>query len=509
MDELAAQGRKHIGCMAGDLNNSECRERYETFRSGLAGHGIDFPDRYFMPCDLSEQCRDEVEELLDRAPELDAIVCANDKIAEVTYELLKERGKVVGRDVAVTGFDDLPSSAELTPPLATVRADAEKLGERAVEKVINKLNGVPDDMTRFPTEFIRRESVDRAEYRAKQFERISENERQQLRLQSEQRTHTDNIFIRDAMMFTADIKHSYAKAMKQLSLIGAVTGFIYTLEKPLTHRYGEDFPRGQTWLFRSYNYGADTFTVPDGEQLMDIRSVFHNKYLCTNRQHCFVVADLYSADTQYGIALLEPKDTGFFSELELATYILSSAVRTLDILHSQEKLLGRLKTVNMALEKESQIDELTGIYNRRGFYHAADRLFEETGSAGEYLICYADMDNLKLVNDVYGHNEGDFSLRLIAKCLRKVFGESAVIGRLGGDEYAVIAPAAERSPEEYLTEKDSFVAEFNESGAKPYRFGLSMGVLRCGCENGYDLKAALDKADDLLYVQKQKRKKEI
>ncbi|MBR1382390.1 MAG: GGDEF domain-containing protein, partial [Ruminococcus sp.] len=137
---------------------------------------------------------------------------------------------------------------------------------------------------------------------------------------------------------------------------------------------------------------------------------------------------------------------------------------------------------------------------------AADKMISSNSKASEYIVCYADMDNLKLINDGYGHIEGDYSLKLAAECMRSVFGKKAVIGRLGGDEYAAVLPSSSKKPEGYLVKKDKIISEINASQQKPYRFGLSMGILKCRCDNGYDLKAALDKADDLLYVQKQKIK---
>ncbi len=506
VDELAAQGRRRIGIMAGDLNNTECAERYAAFRDSLKRYGIDFPEKYFVTCDLSEYCRDEADRLLDAAPELDAVVCANDIIASTLYKAIKARGKTVGRDIAVTGFDDIPLASELSPPLATVRADAEQLGRRAVQKVLNKLRGIPDEDRLFPTEFIKRGSCTREEPPGKIYKKLEDNERSEMIRYFRERKHIDNVFVRDTLIIGGE-KNSYTRIMQRLSFIGSPTSFLYTLKEPLVHHPGDVPPDGLEWDFRAYCYGEAAYAPDDELRRLTTPQVFCNEKLCSDRQHCFVVSDLYVADTQYGIALLEPQNEDFFSELELITYILSSAVRALNIMRSQERLLGRLKTANLALEEQSKLDPLTGIFNRRGFYGAADSLFE-SGSA-EYVICYADMDNLKLVNDEYGHIEGDFSLALVAKCLREVFGEEAIIGRMGGDEFAVILPAGGTDTATYHSRGKKFIEEFNASGQKPYRFGVSMGILRLVCENGYDLKAALDKADDLLYDEKQKRKKEI
>ena len=508
--ELASQGRKHIGIMAGDFHSGECRERYEAFLCALDKYGVDFDERYVMPSDMSEYCQREACELIERAPELDAIVCVNDKVAAVICDQLKKHGKAVGKDVAVVGFDDLPVSAELFPPLATVRADAVGLGARSVEKAVNKLRGIEDNDKYYPTEFIKRASCTMENYAEKLYDKISENELEIIRQKELRREHIENIFARDSLMYGNNIKSSYADILKRMSMIGADLAFLYTFPEPVKHRQNDILGDDISWCFRSYSYGEKTYTVAEEEQYISYTEVFKNKYLCADRQHCFIAADLFITDTQYGMMLFEPNSTDFFHELELVTYIISSAVRTIDILDKQERLLQKLKMANLALEKESHIDELTGLYNRRGFYMAAEKLIDRCGVGTQYFICYADLDNLKLINDNYGHIEGDHSLKMTAECLRSVFGEAAVIGRMGGDEFAaMLCEDAALTAEGFIESKDIFVEEYNLSGDKPYKFGVSMGILNTRCENGYDLKAALDNADDLLYLQKKKRKKEI
>ena len=91
-------------------------------------------------------------------PEIDAVICINDIIASVVYNVIQKRGKTVGEDIAVIGFDDQPFAKEMTPPLATVRADAFELGSRCVEKAYNYLSGIKDDRHLVETRFIPRAS---------------------------------------------------------------------------------------------------------------------------------------------------------------------------------------------------------------------------------------------------------------------------------------------------------------------------------------------------------------
>lgn len=611
---LAAHGRKHICIMAGTLNNYECSQRYEAYRKGLEDNGLEFEDRYMITCDMSEECREEAELLIDKNPEMDAVLCVNDKVASTVYDVLKERGIKVGTDVAVIGFDDLPLCKELDTPLASVKADAELLGEIAVEKAVNYLNGIKDDRHYVDTEFIPRSSCyDNRKY-ANPFEnvffgkldsilkklndyiseissnpheteitgsilsklvehlyqtyieRAADNRdadrtialigeaasvmeysmlisfmdeaytwilrsclksnisfikglnfyfhpaynpelKKKIINEYSERTHYNNVFIRDSLMTDRTLTDSYANILKRLCNVGAMTGFIYLFDKPVTHLYGDAF-LDTTWLFTSYNYGADTFVVPKEEQKMHTPQVFNNKYLCNDRQHIFIAADLFTADTQYGIALLEPNDERFFKDFELVTYHLSSIVRTLDSFRNQDRLLTELNTKNLALEKMSKVDSLTRVYNRRGFYPAAEKLISDPQNQGKkYVVCYADMDNLKTINDTFGHIEGDYSIILLAECLKYAFGEDAVIARMSGDEFVAVCLMSEDVTAENVRKyKEQFVNEFNSSRKKPYFFDLSLGILECECTDTLDLRAIINKADDLQYAEKSGKK---
>lgn len=504
VDHLAADGRKHICIMAGDLKNEECLERYSTYLEALERNGLEFRQEFMTNCDLSGECINEAERLFDRNPGMDAVVCANDKIAATVYDVLKSRGLQIGTDVAVTGFDNLTVCEDLVPPLASVNADAKALGRRSIEFVLNKLNNVPDNNYEFKTEYINRPSADRDPSYEKIHEKLLVNERAELMDTFRAKLHRNNVFIRDTLMFSGDLRYSYARIMKQLSYIGAMTSFIYTYEEPIVNNYGDTFPDELSWLFRSFSFGRASQTVPDNEQKMDTIDVFDNKYLCVNRQHCFIVADLYMAETQYGIALLEPADDSFFDDLELVTYQLSSAVKTLDILNNQAQLLEELNKKNMILDNLSKNDELTGVYNRRGFFLAAEAMIESgVAENGRFIICYSDLDNLKVINNNFGQNEGDNYIRAAADCFKTIFEDNAVIGRMGSSEFAVLFPKVEdRNEDFYLERKDKYAEMFNESGIKPYKLEINLGISEYVCQNSYDLKAAIDKADSLLFVEK-------
>ena len=114
-----------------------------------------------------------------------------------------------------------------------------------------------------------------------------------------------------------------------------------------------------------------------------------------------------------------------------------------------------------------------------------------------------------MVNDNYGHAEGDYALRLLGNCMKDVFGEGAVIARMGGDEYAAIITKGRESVSELERRKDAFLSKSAERDRKPYKVSISMGMVESVCNDSYDLQEVLDHADGILYTVKARRAKEI
>ena len=180
-----------------------------------------------------------------------------------------------------------------------------------------------------------------------------------------ERTHLENLFIRDSLMFGGNLKDSYADILKRLCNIGSVTSYLYILEKPVEHYNGSEFPDNVKWLFKSFCYGAKCFNIPEKEQSISTYEVFNNPRLVSDRTRILIAADLFSAQTQYGLALLEPESSEFIDELELVTYQLSSAVRTLDILKNLNVILTETRLA-LAMANDYQyiycIDTNNGSY---------------------------------------------------------------------------------------------------------------------------------------------------
>ena len=151
-------------------------------------------------------------------------------------------------------------------------------------------------------------------------------------------------------------------------------------------------------------------------------------------------------------------------------------------------------------------DELTGLYNRRGFMALAERQLKLGRRSGrEMLLFVMDVDGLKQINDSFGHSEGDRALKRTAGVLEETFRDSDVVARLGGDEFAVLAIEADGHSEATIKTRlfDSLKSISSErSGCI---ISLSLGVARfdpCGLASIGEL---MVKADQSMYEQKRRR----
>lgn len=179
-----------------------------------------------------------------------------------------------------------------------------------------------------------------------------------------------------------------------------------------------------------------------------------------------------------------------------------------------EEIVGALlditdrKRSEEALRKLSLADELTGLYNRRGFFTLAEQQLKIANRMKKkILLLFADLDDLKWINDNLGHNEGDFALIEIANILKKTFRESDLIARIGGDEFAVLAVETEKTNADIITARllDS-LRNYNAGRKLAYNLSVSIGISRYDPRYPCSIDELLARADKLMYKYKKKKR---
>jgi len=169
--------------------------------------------------------------------------------------------------------------------------------------------------------------------------------------------------------------------------------------------------------------------------------------------------------------------------------------------------ISERKQLEETLRTLSLVDELTGIYNRRGFLTLAERdlkLAKRTNTPR--LLLFIDLDQMKTINDTLGHQEGDLALIDTASILKKSFRDSDIIARIGGDEFVVLAPGASSSHAGILVSRlQGNVGLHNETGNRRFKLSLSLGITQYSPESPCSVDELLSRADSQMYAQKKKR----
>ncbi len=169
--------------------------------------------------------------------------------------------------------------------------------------------------------------------------------------------------------------------------------------------------------------------------------------------------------------------------------------------------ISERKAMEKKLEEMAVTDMLTGLLNRRGSITLAEhQLRSADRDKKNRLLIYADLDEMKKINDDFGHKEGDRALADAAQILRKSFRESDVLGRIGGDEFAVLLTGpSERGLEQIIREHvQKNLTIHNEHSGRPYLLALSLGIAHYDPSHPCTLDDLMAAADSLMYMEKKK-----
>ncbi len=192
-------------------------------------------------------------------------------------------------------------------------------------------------------------------------------------------------------------------------------------------------------------------------------------------------------------------------------------VRISTVLNRLGQVKGRLfvfrdisdrKRLEDELMRQATTDTLTGVFNRRmgiAMLEKQIRLMQRLGAP--LSICFADIDNLKEVNDRYGHEEGDRLIITAAGAIRDSLRELDSLVRLGGDEFLLILPQCTASQASIVLSRiEARLADINAAHERPYAVSISCGTAECHPASGESADALIARADEAMYADKRRRK---
>ncbi|MBD5139756.1 MAG: GGDEF domain-containing protein [Ruminococcus sp.] len=504
--EHGAKDIKFIGAMKGN-DCSDARE--EVFRSVMAEYGLEVTEDsvdygYFWWAEAANAVQRHYDKFKSM-PE--AFICANDSMAVGVCSKLNELGYLVPDDVIVTGIDGIPEGNTHFPSITTLMRDMPGAAGVAAKRILQIIKGEipPVGSETIAGTILYRESC------GCEAARLS----------------TEDNRLKHELYDQIDLWNGFSDSIVQLS--EAATGsysFDETLEK--VKPFLKDMWTKECWMCICDNFVTGVERLEDVYQSYDTyqRSGYSDRigYVLHG------VADKY-------YDFLEPFDTknmlpdfdGFMEKYNNAMFLplhfqdraigyvaieFESAERNFHILHTlitnisrvleNARIQSELKTVVGRLEDMYIRDSMTNLYNRRGFYQFTPKLYEKCVSEGiGFMIVSVDLDNLKGINDTYGHHEGDNAITTIANALKEAAGANDIVARFGGDEYIA---AGICQPDDYadnfLNRFKAYLDEYNASSGKPYLIEASCGTCSLSPASEKSIDEFIKSADELMYAQK-------
>jgi diguanylate cyclase (GGDEF)-like protein/PAS domain S-box-containing protein len=181
-----------------------------------------------------------------------------------------------------------------------------------------------------------------------------------------------------------------------------------------------------------------------------------------------------------------------------------AVIRDITERKAQERELARHAE---RLRELSLRDELTTLYNRRGFLELSrQQLLLAARARRAFAVFYADLNGMKQINDQLGHEMGDRALVATGRILGNVFRASDIIARLGGDEFAVLATACDADGVEKATARvRKLVEEHNATSGEPFQLSVSVGAAVYDPAAPVTLEALMQQADERMYAFKKER----
>ncbi len=503
---IEKHGAEKINYISGPMTNPEAEDRYNAFINEMTEHDLTVDiRRVFFGEFRSVDGRRAVESFLSfDMPKPDAIICANDAMALATIDELSKYGYKVPDDIIVTGFDNTFNARHHYPALTTVDRPLDAAGYKACEVLLKVINGDSVDKTcSLSAEPVFSGSCgcrtdadeDIISYKKEVFRLISdcrtdisilnrlttdlaENEDMDTNINDIAKYISELKFERFCVCLCSNWDEAFRDGWKMNSSIREqVEGYTEEMIAPLIFDNGkrlsvDKYKSSEMYPYRDGNGGNVRYFLP-----LHFREVCLGYYIITN------------------------------STFPIKSMVCHSIM--LNISQSIENIrkLLNLNSMIRELDKLYVNDPLCNIFNRNGFIRAADNIFSRCKIHSEkLLISFIDMDGLKIINDNYGHKEGDFALQKLASIISSCCNEDRICARFGGDEFIILGSNASQDDIAKLeNEFKEKIDSVNKVINKPYELSASIGTIVSEVTPNLLLFTLITQADEIMYERKKKK----
>lgn len=496
-----------LNFVKGVSGNSDAEARYNAYVDVLSENGIPvIPGRisqgdfYVTGGELAAK-----EILSSKLPFPEVIICANDIMAITICDILKEKGYRVPDDVAVAGYDYSVEGQNYTPKITTVRTRFQDMGVAACKTILDVLNGenVAKEIL-LEDEVVLGESCNCL---SKETRTIQFIER-----------HSD-VFRRKMIHQMIELEKSIMAGEDYEDWIESMKGFISQMDPTefyccVNENFVEDvFENG---LMEQENMSTEEKLAYTSEVIPILayqdgvfkkRDPFESRYALddlfkdTDKGKMYIFSPLHYLERTFGYFVFVDSDFAVNNQMYIK-WLLNMG-DSVENIRKQNLLKNAMKRLDEMYIKDS----LTGAYNRFGL----ERYFSEIKmksliSKSKIQLSFVDIDGLKKINDLYGHEEGDRIINAAAEIMMHYAGKYYVI-RYGGDEFIVMGTVqSEREVKKYWENVQHGIEEYNTNQKKKAMLSMSVGYDIFNVDHKTYLEDCIRITDKKMYIDKNRKK---
>lgn len=492
---ITVHGYKKIYCLTGIMNYSQSQIRLDGYKNAMEQNGLPYNKDYVFFGDFWQDAAVKLANDIHsgKVEKPEAIACQNDWMAIHLCARLAELGYKVPDDIAVTGYDGISQSRDNLPTITTYETPIISTAAKAVCDLYTMMTG-------------------------EKCEQVFSNEGHIIKGQSCgcNETNSDMLTGNRERSREKETYFEYYKTGNMMEELMCAKSFDDFCEKVMDFRYIIrnkdiiDICLCKEWdsINSEENcnpIGYTDFVTPilhEKENRIPFRSQMMYPDLWKEAEYpsTYFFLPCHMNSRCFGYAVI-----AFENKVDSCDPVLWNWIKAIGLSLEFMRTSTCMKSLNEILRINSITDSLTGINNRQGYKNAVIEILKDFEySDNSLFVISCDMNDLKEINDIYGHLEGDNALRTIANALIYACMKNEVYARIGGDEFIIIGSGSYTIEDikEIFVSFNDYLNKYNTTSSKEYKVSASLGYAISDFHEGFDLNNLISTADKMMYANK-------
>ena len=465
--------------IAGNRDNDFSQKRIDMYKQVLYDNNLPFDESMVSYGDYWWKPTEEaVEGLIESGRLPKAIICVNDSMAVTACSVLQRHGYSIPEDIIVTGFDGTRETTLCSPTITTCQYSDSAVTSQISEIISDIFNNKPHPMT-LEAEFSLRKGGSCGCNMSEKYSATGTLLKHSEDLFNGYQENERRLYELSERIITSDTGDDFITVLNRLNLEDSCIllnkDWMGNYVNPITYNRSTPFDDEVYAVYRNIDGKTDTGydTISPDDFIPNLDDVIKK-----DTPILFNVLSYLGVPIGY-MCFYAPIEHGYYCRIVQHVF-------TLNRTFGNYKSIKYLEQVAKQMEEMSSHDFLTGLYNRHGFYHVLETMFPITAYDTNTVILVAsvDSDGLKYINDNFGHDAGDYSIRTISDAIRSIPFTKKLCSRFGGDEWVVLAVLnSDETPEMLINAVNEYLDKVNSESDKPFTVSASIGYAVSSIDN--------------------------